>query len=74
MEDFLCTRVQRVRVGSDFSAPASVASGIPQGTVLGPLFYISFINDVQDVIIHSNLTLYADYSKIISEINSVTDC
>ena len=42
----------------------SVTSGGPQGSILGPLFFILFINDLPDVLTSSKIALYADDSKI----------
>ena len=64
-----------IYIGSNFSVPSSpVISGIPQATVLGPLFFNICINELDDEIIKSDLFLYADDSKIYKVINSATDC
>ena len=57
---FLCGRTQNVRVQNSNSSPQTVISGIPQGTVLGPLLFLVYVNDMEDVLVHSNLSLYAD--------------
>jgi hypothetical protein len=49
-------------------------SGVPQGSVLGPLLLNIFINDLCDVIIHSNCLLFADDLKVYRAINSPSDC
>jgi len=53
------------------SAYAPVKSGIPQGTILGPLLFIIFINDVTSVLKHSEVRLYADDSKWFSPVNNL---
>uniref|UniRef100_A0A1X7T808 Reverse transcriptase domain-containing protein n=1 Tax=Amphimedon queenslandica TaxID=400682 RepID=A0A1X7T808_AMPQE len=40
------------------------SSGVPQGSILGPLLFLVFINDVSSVINHSDLYLFADDSKL----------
>ena len=67
LEDFLACRRQRVTIGEASSKWSDVLSGVPQGSVLGPLLFVIYINDLPDKI--ENVTkLFADDSKIISVI------
>ena len=50
-----------------------VTSGVPQGTVLAPLLFLCFINDLPEKIT-SKIRLYADDVLLYSTINSVEDC
>ena len=67
IKDFLCGRSQIVKVNGEQSAPAAVISGIPQGTVLGPLLFVIYINDILDNIKSEGL-LFADDTKIFHSI------
>ncbi len=66
---FLSNRTQRVKVGSVFSSFINVTSGVPQGSVLGPLLFLLFINDLPDCILSSMIRLFADDVKLLSEIS-----
>jgi ribonucleases P/MRP protein subunit RPP40 len=70
---FLNKRTQRVKVGESLSEEISVTSGIPQGSVLGPLLFLVYINDLPDKI-HSEIRLFADDCFVYKKIDSVEDC
>ena len=67
IESFLSDRQQSVRIGSSFSSISPVTSGIPQGSVLGPVLFLIFINDLPEVV-SSIVKLFADDTKIYNEI------
>jgi len=71
---FLTGRSFNVKVSEMRSAHAPVGSGIPQGTILGPLLFILFINNVSYVISNSQIQLYADDSKMYSRANNIEQC
>ena len=75
IEAFLSSRRQRVRINTSYSDWIPVLSGIPQGSVLGPVLFIIYINDLVECCGHnSRILLYADDSKIYSYVKSREDC
>ena len=65
--EYLSDRIQIVRVNGESSKTAAVLSGIPQGTVLGPILFVIYINDILDNISSDGL-LFADDAKIFRAI------
>ena len=70
----LSHRSQRVRVNNSFSSWQEITSGIPQGTVIGPLLFVIFINDLPEVIKSSELFLFADDTELFHAIYTEEDC
>jgi len=73
ISSFLRGRVQRVVVGGEHSTWTDVASGVPQGTVLGPLLFLTYINDLPNNI-SSSIRLFADdcilYREIVNKFDA----
>ena len=69
---FLKSRDQCVLVEGRRSGPVSVESGVPQCTVLGPLLFLMYINDLPGLV-SSNIRLFADDCLLYRTISSVDD-
>ena len=72
ISDFLHDRTQRVVVRGTSSKHSAVISGVPQGTVLGPLLFLAYINDMP-LEADSKLALFADDSYLYRKIMSPKD-
>lgn len=71
---YLMGRTQRVAVNGTFSAPHAVVSGVPQGSIIGPLLFVLFMNDVYDCLVGDTMALlYADDIKLFNIISSFSD-
>lgn len=70
---YLSNRTQLVKIINGASFTFKQTSGVPQGSHLGPLFFILFINDLIPLIKHSECLLYADDAKIFKAINCQND-
>ncbi|KAJ3659053.1 hypothetical protein Zmor_010762 [Zophobas morio] len=69
---FLSDRQFYVRIGDSFSDTYAVKSGVPQGSVLGPVLFAIYISDLSRLL-KSNHTFYADDLKIFSDPSSNYD-
>ena len=73
ISSFLNGRVQRVRVGTSLSSICLVTSGVPQGSVLGPILFNLYINDITDSLnCFTSSKIFADDLKIYTEFNTNT--
>lgn len=75
LSDFLSDRTQRVVLPNGTSTFRSIISGVPQGSVLGPVLFLIYINDIVDIFDGSDVCvkLYADDIKIYLDIKSESD-
>ncbi len=52
----------------------AVTSGVPQGTVLGPLLFLCYSADLTDVVKNSTISMFADDSKLYKDVTNIQDC
>ena len=70
LSDFLKDRKQNVILNGQVSSWIGVNAGVPQGSILGPLLFLVYINDLADGL-SSNAKLFADNTSLFSVINDV---
>ena len=68
--DFLYQRKQRVVLNGQHSSWTNIEAGVPQGSILGPLFFLIYINDLSDGLT-SNPKLFADDTSLFSVIHDI---
>ena len=74
IHSFLSNRKQTVSVNSSKSVTQEVKSGVPQGSVLGPVLFLIMISDIDKEILHSVASVFADDTKLKHVIESMNDC
>ena len=72
IRDFVTGRRQKVVINGEKSKWGSVISGIPQGSILGPLIFVLYINDLPEMI-DATMLLFADDTKLFKEIHNTED-
>ena len=70
LSDFLRNRKQRVTLNGQSSSWTNVNAGVPQGSILGPLLFLIYINDLPDGL-SSNAKLFADDTSLFSVVHDI---
>ena len=72
-ENYLPDRHQQVTIQGRISQPMPVLSGVPQGSILGPLLFLVHVNDLPENTISSSVALFADDTKCYRAIRTTED-
>ena len=73
LQDYLSNRTQRVKLDSTFSSWLKILLGVPQGSILGPLLFNIFLNDMLWFVEKTDICNFADDNTICSCAKSVND-
>ena len=72
-ESYLSNREQQCEVNDTLSTPKRIKCGVPQGSILGPLLFLLYINDMPDCLQNSDPSPYADDTVICASSNDCND-
>ena len=70
LKSYLTERIQQVKYNDIISDPLTIKCGVPQGSILGPLLFIVYINDIKAASNYFHPILYADDTTLCATLNS----
>ena len=70
LNDFLTNRKQRVVLNGQCSSRVDIQAGVPQGSILGPLLFLIYVNDLPDGL-KSECKLFADDTSLFSVVHDI---
>ena len=73
LESYLPNRSQRVTILGATSSLLPVTSGVPQGSILGPILFLMYVNSLPDVVRSKQIAAFVDDTKVFKEITSTRD-
>ena len=71
--DFLSDRIMRIIVRGEYSEWVDVISGVPQGSVLGPILFLIYVNDIPEMV-NCSINMFADDTKLFRTVKYIDDC
>jgi len=74
LSSYLQNRTQVVCIDSVLSDPVGITSGVPQGSLLGPLLFIAYVSDLPKCLQFAKCLMYADDTKIFMAVHKISDC
>ena len=63
----------RIMVRGEYSEWVDVISGVPQGSVLGPILFLIYVNDIPETVNYS-IKMFADDTKLFRTVKTIDDC
>ena len=71
--DFLSDRKMRIMVRGEYSEWVDVISGVPQGSLLRPILFLIYVNDIPETV-NCSIKMFADDTKLFRTVKTIDDC